>query len=741
MQTSNYIKQALFYQPSHATYQYFESKSEALFQRPGKKSFIEVHHQQPGQQKLPSPAPVLDSKQDSDYVDPPPTYNKSPILLRQDILDPKDVQQIETVSALMVALIIWANAHWDKGNKASFPHMNVHTALDMLSSISETAAAHGQFGELQFATASARTQSSLDLYVRSCTDLASLNPFEIHALILDSTLADWRSYIIALTERITYQSDKVLVASIDGKDPAQLLDVEERQYLKELEDQILDVILVLGSTCDAILSLIENYRRFRQDPCVWEEPDDGDYDAIDIAFQEKLRDVSSNREKARTLHAKLKSNSQKKAVKKISPHATLQKKARRMVRQSSGHGYAVKAHGNDDVDREVTTLISNEMQNSSSEDTAIKTAAFCGNGAYSNVYCVKMDPNHHRLSTDLGASFALKEFRDKQKSAKDFVRELDILKELRRYSHAHIVTRLASWTQEERYYMLFPYAQCNLREYMGRNKFNKEDALWLLDQFHGMAEAVKWIHDLSGPETPTSSLTLMTPAAGERRTAWHHDLKPENILFFKNKTFSNQRDDKRDADSGTSSMKDDAFWQKVGNDYVLRKDVVTQLERLEEALIHPSAPPFKEILGYIRRMLETRTHERIKALELCDLLGRTRLSRKIEVESPVDDSEPVTRLSLIPTDHHSPDVMSHGNSPSGQSSGPAYAEHLALSPSDMSLRARRHSRNSSASELMPSNATRSRQSSNASNHSNLSIRERKSSHSNADSPRVTEGGT
>ena len=188
-------------------------------------------------------------------------------------------------------------------------------------------------------------------------------------------------------------------------------------------------------------------------------------------------------------------------------------------------------------------------------------------------------------------------------------------------------------------------------------------------------------------------------------------------------------------------MKDDAFWQKVGNDYVLRKDVVTQLERLEEALIHPSAPPFKEILGYIRRMLETRTHERIKALELCDLLGRTRLSRKIEVESPVDDSEPVTRLSLIPTDHHSPDVMSHGNSPSGQSSGPAYAEHLALSPSDMSLRARRHSRNSSASELMPSNATRSRQSSNASNHSNLSIRERKSSHSNADSPRVTEGGT
>lgn len=73
--------------------------------------------------------------------------------------------------------------------------------------------------------------------------------------------------------------------------------VEERQHLKELEDQILDVILVLGSTCDTILSLIENYRQFRQDPCVWEESDDGGYDAIDFAFQEKLRDVSSDRER------------------------------------------------------------------------------------------------------------------------------------------------------------------------------------------------------------------------------------------------------------------------------------------------------------------------------------------------------------------------------------------------------------------------------------------------------------
>lgn len=360
--------------------------------------------------------------------------------------------------------------------------------------------------------------------------------------------------------------------------------------------------------------------------------------------------------------------------------------------------------------------------------------------------------------------------------------------------------------------MLFPYAQCDLREYMGENTFNKKDASWLLDQFHGMAEAVERIHYLSGPEAPTSGLTLTTSAAGERRTAWHHDLKPENILFFKTSsssrgtfrisdwgsgkvnayhtrsyhtksaigtltyeppeytrdkktsrpsdlwslgcvflelliwavfgstsvdTFSDQRNDKRNANSETNSMKDDAFWQQVGNEYVLRKDVITQLERLEKSLIQPSAPPFREVVRYVRRMLEIKTHERIKARELCGLLSRT---QTIEVESPKDEAEPITRQSLIPNDHHSPEMITHGHYQSGRSAGPIYAENVALSPSDMSSRASRgqHSRNSSASELTPSSATRSRQSSNA---STLSMRERRGSRSSANSPGATEGGS
>lgn len=83
--------------------------------------------------------------------------------------------------------------------------------------------------------------------------------------------------------------------------------VEERQRLKEFEDQVLDVILVLEATNDTIVSLLEGYRQFRQDPCLWEEPGDGVHDAIEITLQEKLRDVSSSKKKIETLHAKLKS--------------------------------------------------------------------------------------------------------------------------------------------------------------------------------------------------------------------------------------------------------------------------------------------------------------------------------------------------------------------------------------------------------------------------------------------------
>ena len=84
--------------------------------------------------------------------------------------------------------------------------------------------------------------------------------------------------------------------------------------------------------------------------------------------------------------------------------------------------------------------------------------------------------------------------------------------------------------------MLFPYAQCNLREYMRWTQFGaplKENIIWFLKQLCGLAEALKFIHDLSSTEHRSTGFDLPVPRQEFRKSAWHHDLKPDNILLYK----------------------------------------------------------------------------------------------------------------------------------------------------------------------------------------------------------------
>ena len=86
----------------------------------------------------------------------------------------------------------------------------------------------------------------------------------------------------------------------------QLVDVEERQTIKDFEDSIVDMLLVLDSTIDTISSLVENYKRF----CLDTEANpvgtnSEDFDPVAFAFQEKHREVIFNRKKIETLQTKV----------------------------------------------------------------------------------------------------------------------------------------------------------------------------------------------------------------------------------------------------------------------------------------------------------------------------------------------------------------------------------------------------------------------------------------------------
>ena len=100
----------------------------------------------------------------------------------------------------------------------------------------------------------------------------------------------------------------MLVASISDRDQLQLLDIEERQILKDFEDKLLDVLLALDSTTHTIGTLSEKYHQLCQDSSFFENDSEyGEYDCIAVALQEKREEVILTRTKVETLHSKIQS--------------------------------------------------------------------------------------------------------------------------------------------------------------------------------------------------------------------------------------------------------------------------------------------------------------------------------------------------------------------------------------------------------------------------------------------------
>jgi serine/threonine protein kinase len=172
----------------------------------------------------------------------------------------------------------------------------------------------------------------------------------------------------------------------------------------------------------------------------------------------------------------------------------------------------------------------------------------CGKGGFSVVYPVRIHPDHqtflkvflfqlemaHTLlilsqGTDL---FAMKKFKAMDHTFGEkgpYHREEDFLNEIANLKHPHLVKRLASWTYEGSYYILFPLAKCNLWEHMKRNpqrELTPKFVRWFLHQMTGLAEALQTVHS---PSSRTGRLELR-PAA--RKTAYHHDIKHQNILCY-----------------------------------------------------------------------------------------------------------------------------------------------------------------------------------------------------------------
>ncbi|KAI1136872.1 kinase-like protein [Hypoxylon sp. FL0543] len=112
----------------------------------------------------------------------------------------------------------------------------------------------------------------------------------------------------------------------------------------------------------------------------------------------------------------------------------------------------------------------------------------------------------------------------------DFKKEIGMLKKFNGDVHPHIVTVLMSYKHNGHYYLLFPWAECDLGRYFERNPNpprSLQTVQWVSEQCLRIMEAVHLIHFPPG-------LDRLQPP--DRLFGRHGDIKAENILVFKSQS-------------------------------------------------------------------------------------------------------------------------------------------------------------------------------------------------------------
>ncbi|KAE9370829.1 kinase-like protein [Stipitochalara longipes BDJ] len=165
-------------------------------------------------------------------------------------------------------------------------------------------------------------------------------------------------------------------------------------------------------------------------------------------------------------------------------------------------------------------------------------------GGYSEVWAVRIHPAHQKMLRSTSRSpeplIAVKRLISREPEV--FERERRMLSQLTLKNHPHLVRLLITYTYKGKFHLLYPYAQCNLRDYWRKQAKpgERDTCLWALQQICGLASALNQIHNFSTkpdmnkqPERSRERPGLNIPIdTGEEMFGRHGDLKPENILWL-----------------------------------------------------------------------------------------------------------------------------------------------------------------------------------------------------------------
>jgi serine/threonine protein kinase len=135
------------------------------------------------------------------------------------------------------------------------------------------------------------------------------------------------------------------------------------------------------------------------------------------------------------------------------------------------------------------------------------------------------------LQSDEPPLLAVKRLHSTRKE--DFEKEVEMLKVISAHQHPHLIQLLATYRHKQKYHLIFPMAQGDLRSYwnLPENPPADEDTIsWMLKQLRGITDGLSSIHN----HDLALDLKNNFPASmndWDRRFGRHGDIKPENILW------------------------------------------------------------------------------------------------------------------------------------------------------------------------------------------------------------------
>ncbi|OTA91127.1 hypothetical protein M434DRAFT_356864 [Hypoxylon sp. CO27-5] len=156
-------------------------------------------------------------------------------------------------------------------------------------------------------------------------------------------------------------------------------------------------------------------------------------------------------------------------------------------------------------------------------------------GGYGEVSCVEIHADCHDFRGVFGqlpkpeGPFALKKIIGTSPVTieDNFKREARMLKKFNGDVHPHIISVLSTFKHGDYYYLLFPWAECDLQKYFKVNPNptpSLETVRWLSQQCLRIVEAVHLIHSPPGQDN-------LQPE--DRVVGRHGDIKAENVLVFR----------------------------------------------------------------------------------------------------------------------------------------------------------------------------------------------------------------